>query len=186
MGLNLEAARRLCAGHNAANVVDTSCVVGSNGVGVSSIVGVGSVGDSSRGGSSLHLSSRGSNDVGTSGKVGVGAVGVRIAGVGDGRCGNNGGNNRLHVDVGLCDIAGDVMDVSLSCRGRSVSNITGGIVDIGESCRGIIDGNIASGIMDIGKSLRGLSALLRDGAGKSQGNGRQENLSRQIVKSELC
>merc|ERR1711934_1156481 len=141
-------------------------------------VGVGGIGDGSNGsrGSSLHLNlGGGSNDVGTSGQVGVGAVGVRVAGVGDGRRGNNGGNNGLHVDVGLCDIAGDVMDVSLSCRGRSVSNSTGGIVDIGESCRGIIDGNIASGIVDIGKSLRGLSALLRDGAGKSQGNGRQEN-----------
>merc|ERR1719507_2052027 len=115
-------------------------------------VGVGGVGDGSNGsrGSSLHLNlGGGSNNVGTSGQVGVGAVGVRVAGVGDDR----GGNNGLHVDVGLCDIAGDVMDVSLSCRGRSVGNITCGIVDIG-------------------KSLRGLSALLRDGAGKSQGNGR--------------
>merc|ERR1719507_716684 len=95
-------------------------------------VGVGGIGDGSNGsrGSSLHLNLGG--------------------------CGNNGGSNGLHVDVGLCDIASDVMDVSLSCRGRSVSNITCGIVDIGES-------------------LRGLSALLRDGAGKSQGNGRQEN-----------
>merc|ERR1719228_2100209 len=138
LGLNSEA-RHLCAGHNAANVVDTAGVVGSNSVGVSSI-GVGGVGDGSNSSrsSSLHLNlGGGSNDVSTSSQVGVGAVGVGVGGVSDGRCSNNGGSNGLHVDVGLC--------------------------------------NIASGVMDIGKSLRGLHALLRDGAGKSQGNGRQEN-----------
>merc|ERR1711936_535284 len=168
--------KRLGAGHNAANVVDTAGVVGSHGVGVSSIW-VGGVGDGSNGsrGSSLHLNlgSRGSNDVGTSGQVGVGTVGVRVGGVSDGRCGNNG--DGLLVDVGLCNIACGIMDVSLGFRGGSISNVTSGIMDIRESCRGIINSDIASGVMDIGESLRGLHALLRDGAGKSQGNGRQEN-----------
>merc|ERR1740129_2617282 len=129
-------------------------------------------------GSSLHLSNgRGSdNVVGTSSQVGVGAVGVRVGGVGDGGCGNgNGGNNGLDVNVGLGNVAGDVVDVSLGFRGSSVSNITSGIVDVGESCRGVSDSDIAGGVVDVSKSLRGLHALLGDGAGKSQGNGRQEN-----------
>merc|ERR1712088_939665 len=90
--------------------------------------------------------------------IGVGSVGDRSNGSRGSSLHLNlgGGSDGLHVDVGLCNIAGGVMDVSLSFRGRSVSDI-------------------ASGVMDIGKSLRGLSALLRDGAGKSQGNGRQEN-----------
>merc|ERR1712181_175442 len=119
-------------------------------------MGVGSVCDGSNGsrGSSLHLRNGrgGDNVVGTSGQVGVGAVGVRVGGVGDGGSGNNGGNNGLDVNVGLGNVAGDVVDVSLGFRGSSVSNITGGIVDVGES-------------------RRGLHALLGDGAGKSQGNG---------------
>ena len=176
----------LGAGHHAANVVDTASVVGSNGVGVSSVVGVGSVGDGSngsRGGSSLHLNlGRGSNDVGTSSQVGVGAVGVRVAGVGDGRCGNgHGGNNGLLMDVGNGNIAGGVMDVRLSSRGSVISDITGGIMDIGKSCRGIIDSDIASGVVDVGKSDGGLSALLRDGAGKSHSNGGQKNLSKAFL-----
>merc|ERR1719370_932337 len=81
------------------------------------------------------------------------------------------------------NIACGVMDVSLSFRGRSVSNITSGIMDIGQSCRGIVESNIASGVVDVGKSLRGLHALLRDGAGKSQGNGRQENKELHVGES---
>merc|ERR1711911_56383 len=128
--------------------------------GVSSIVGIGSVGDGSNG-SSLHLNlGRGSNDVVTSGQVGVGAVGVRVGAVGDG----GGGNDGRHVNVGLSNVAGDVMDVSLSFRGRNVSNITSGIMDVGKSCRGIVNSNITSGVVDVGKSLRGLHALLGDGA----------------------
>merc|ERR1719209_1490582 len=132
------------------------------GIGVASVsmgIGVGSIGDRSNGsrGSSLHLNlGGGSNNVGTSGQVGVGAVGVRVAGVSDGRCGNNRSNDGLHVDVGLCNIARGIMDVSLSFRGRSVSNIASGIMDIGKSCRGIVDSDIASGVMDIGKSCRGI------------------------------
>ena len=100
-----------------------------------------------------------------------------------GQLGSIGGNNGLHVNVGLSNVAGDVMDVSLSFRGRNVSNITSGIMDVGKSSRGIVDSDITSGVVDIGKSLRGLHALLRDGAGKSQGKGRQENLSRKTVES---
>merc|ERR1719234_992833 len=133
--------------------------VGSNGVGVSGIamvgMGGGGVGDGcngSRGGSSLHLSNgRGGNDVmGTSGQVGEGAVGVRVGGVGDSGCGNNRGNNGLDVNVGLGNVAGDFVDVSLGFGGGSDSDIAGGVVDVSQS-------------------LRGLHALLRDGAGKSQG-----------------
>merc|ERR1719187_2725937 len=76
-----------------------------------------------------------------------------------------------------------VMDVSLGFGGSSVGNITGGIVDVGKSCRGIVDSDIAGGVVDIGKSLRGLHALLRDGAGKSQGNGRQENKELHVGES---
>merc|ERR1712045_501884 len=156
MGLNLKA-RGLCAGHNAAKVVDAAGVVGSNMVGVG---GVGDGGNGSRGSSSLHLNLGGN---GTGSQVGVGAVGVRVAGVGDGRCGNgHGGNNRLLMDVGNSDIAG-------------------GIMDIGKSCRRVIDSDIASGVVDIGKSHGGLSALLRDGAGKSHSNGGQENLSKAFL-----
>merc|ERR1712037_1051918 len=99
MGLNLKA-RGLCAGHNAAKVVDAAGVVGSNSVGVASMVGVGGVGDGgngSRGSSSLHLN-LGGNGTGSQ---------VRVAGVGDGRCGNgHGGNNGLLMDVGNGNIAG--------------------------------------------------------------------------------
>jgi len=175
VGLFVSILKLLGAGHHAANVVDAASVVGSNGVGVSMVVGIGGVGDGSHGGgglSSLHLD-LGDNSAGS--QVGVGTVGVRVGGVGDGGGGNNGGNDGLHVNVGLSNVAGDVMDVSLSFRGRNVSNITSGIMDVGKSCRGIVDSDIASGVVDIGKSLRGLHALLRDGAGKSQGNGRQEN-----------
>ena len=181
MGLNLKA-RGLCAGHNAAKVVDAAGVVGSNSVGVASMVGVGGVGDGgngSRGSSSLHLNLGGN---GTGSQVRVGAVGVRVAGVGDGRCGNgHGGNNGLLMDVGNGNIAGGVMDVRLSSRGSVISDITGGIMDIGKSCRGIIDSDIASGVVDVGKSHGGLSALLRDGAGKSHSNGGQENLSKAFL-----
>merc|ERR1711934_393282 len=156
MGLNLKA-RGLCAGHNAAKVVDAAGVVGSNSVGVG---GVGDGGNGSRGSNSLHLNLGGN---GTGSQVRVGAVGVRVAGVGDGRCGNgHGGNNGLLMDVGNGNIAGGVMDIRLSCRG-------------------IIGSDIASGVVDVGKSDGGLSALLRDGAGKSHSNGGQENLSKAFL-----
>merc|ERR1711994_1075824 len=110
MGLDLKA-RGLCAGHNAAKVVDAAGVVGSNSVGVGS---VGDGGNGSRGSSSLHLNLGGN---GTGSQVRVGAVGVRVAGVGDGRCGNgHRGNNGLLMDVGNGNIAGGVMDVRLSSR----------------------------------------------------------------------
>merc|ERR1719285_1594965 len=120
----------LGAGHHAANVVDTAGVVGSDGVGVSMVVGIGGVGDGSHGSgglSSLHLNL---GDNSASSQVGVGGVGD--GGGGDG----HGGNDGLLVNVG--------------------------------------NGNVASGVMNVGESGGGLVSI-RDRAGKSQGNGGQEN-----------
>merc|ERR1719505_388432 len=131
-------------------------VVGSNGVGVSMVVGIGGVGDGSHGGgglSSLHLDL---GDNSASSQVGVGAVGVRGGGVGDGRGGDgHGGNDGLLVNVGN-------------------GNVASGIMNIGKSSRGVVNSDVASGIVDIGESGGGLVPI-RDRAGDSQGNGGQEN-----------
>merc|ERR1719285_1014134 len=139
----------LGAGHHAANVVDTAGVVGSDGVGVSMVVGIGGVGDGSHGGgglSSLHLDL---GDNSASSQVGVGGVGD--GGGGDG----HGGNDGLLVNVGN-------------------SNVAGGVMNVGKSSRGVVNSDIASGIVDVGESGGGLVSI-RDRAGKSQGNGGQEN-----------
>merc|ERR1719505_485479 len=150
-------------------------VVGSNGVGVSMVVGIGGVGDGSHGGgglSSLHLDL---GDNSASSQVGVGSVGVRVGGVGDGRGGDgHGGNDGLLVNVGNSDVAGGVVNVGLSGKGGVVSNITSGIMNIGKSSRGVVNSDVASGIVDIGESGGGLVPI-RDRAGDSQGNGGQEN-----------
>merc|ERR1719445_1123520 len=108
----------LCAGHHAANVVDTASVVGSDGVGVSMVVGIGGVGDGSHGGgglSSLHLDL---GDNSTSSQVGVGTVGVRVGGVGDGRGGDGyRGNDGLLMNVGNGNVAGGVMNIGESGGG---------------------------------------------------------------------
>merc|ERR1719392_17021 len=108
----------LGAGHHAANVVDTASVVGSDGVGVSMVVGIGGVGDGSHGGgglSSLHLDL---GDNSPSSQVGVGAVGVRVGGVGDGGGGDgHRGNDGLLVNVGNGDIASGIVDVGESGGG---------------------------------------------------------------------
>merc|ERR1719462_216232 len=139
----------LGAGHHAANVVDTASVVGSDGVGVSMVVGIGGVGDGSHSGgglSSLHLDLGGNS---ASRQVGVG-------GIGDGRGGDgHRGNDGLLVNVGNGNVAGGVMDVGLSSGGGVVSNISGGVMNVGKSSRGVVS--------------------LRDRAGESQGNGGQEN-----------
>merc|ERR1719322_1106660 len=165
----------LGAGHHAANVVDTGSVVGSDGVGVSMVVGIGGVGDGSHGGgglSSLHLDLGGNSP---SSQVGVGTVGVRVGGVGDGGGGDgHGGNDGPLVNVGNGNVAGGVMNVGLSSRGGVVSNITSGVMNIRKSSRGVVNSDIAGRIVDIGESGGGLVPL-RDGAGESQGNGGQEN-----------
>merc|ERR1719229_62155 len=108
----------LGAGHHAANVVDAASVVGSDGIGVSMVVGIGGVGDGSHGGgglSSLHLDL---GDNSASSQVGVGAVGVRVGGVGDGRGGDgHRGNDGLLVNVGNGNVAGGIVDVGDSSRG---------------------------------------------------------------------
>merc|ERR1719273_82127 len=156
VGLFVSMLKLLGAGHHAANVVDTASVEGSDGVGVSMVVGIGGVGDGSHGGgglSSLHLD-LGGNSAGS--QVGVGAVGVRVGGVGDGGGSDgHGGNDGLLVNVGNGNVAGGVMNIGLSSGGGVVSDITSGIVDVGESSRGLVP--------------------IRDRAGESQGNGGQEN-----------
>ena len=171
----------LGAGHHAANVVDAASVVGSNGVGVSMVVGIGGVGDGSHGGrglSSLHLD-LGDNSAGS--QVGVGTVGVRVGGVGDGGGGDGdrGNDDGLLVNVGNGNVAGGVMNVGLSSGGGVISNITGGIMNVGKSSRGVVNSDIASGIVDVGESGGGLVPI-RDGAGESQGNGGQENLRKRL------
>merc|ERR1719153_524112 len=110
----------LGAGHHAANVVDAASVVGSDGVGVGMVVGIGGVGDGSHGGgglSSLHLDLGGNSP---SSQVGVGSVGVRVGGVGDGGGGDgHRGNDGLLVNVGN-------------------GNVTSGIMDVGESGGGLV------------------------------------------------
>merc|ERR1719414_51080 len=146
----------LGAGHHAANVVDTASVVGSDGVGVSMVVGIGGVGDGSHGGgglSSLHLDL---GDNSTSSQVGVGTVGVRVGGVGDGGGGDgHGGNDGLLMNVGN-------------------GNVAGGVMNVGKSSRGVVNSDIAGGIVDVGESGGGLVSI-RDRAGEGQGNGGQEN-----------
>merc|ERR1719414_2544581 len=108
----------LGAGHHAANVVDAAGEVGSDGVGVSMVVGIGGVGDGSHGGgglSSLHLN-LGGNSAGS--QVGVGTVGVRVGGVGDGGGGDGDrGNDGLLVNVGNGNVAGGVVNVGESGGG---------------------------------------------------------------------
>merc|ERR1719273_582729 len=103
VGLFVSISKFLGAGHHAANVVDTASVVGSDGVGVSMVVGIGGVGDGSHGGgglSSLHLNL---GDNSSSSQVGVG-------GVGDGRGGDgHRGNAGRYVNVVNGDVAGGVM-----------------------------------------------------------------------------
>merc|ERR1719273_394799 len=175
VGLFVSILKLLGAGHHAANVVDAASMVGSDGVGVSMVVGIGGVGDGSHGSgglSSLHLN-LGSNSAGS--QVGVGSVGVWVGGVGDGGGGDgHGGNDGLLVNVGNGNVAGGVMNVGLSSGGGVVSNITSGIMNVGKSSRGVVNSDITSGIMDVGESGGGLVAI-RDGAGESQGNGGQEN-----------
>merc|ERR1719273_2502119 len=156
VGLFVSISKLLGAGHHAANVVDAASVVGSDGVGVSMVVGIGGVGDGSHGGgglSSLHLD-LGDNSAGS--QVGVGTVGVRVGGVGDGGGGDGDrGNDGLLVNVGN-------------------GNVAGGVMNVGKSSRGVVNSDITSGIMDVGESGGGLVSI-RDRAGNSQGNGGQEN-----------
>ena len=170
----------LGAGHHAANVVDAAGVVGSDGVGVSMVVGIGGVGDGSHGGgglSSLHFDLGGNS---ASSQVGVGAVGVRVGGVSDGGGGDgHRGNDGLLVNVGNSNVAGGVMNVGLCSGGGVVSNITSGVMNVGKSSRGVVNSDIASGIVDVGESGGGLVSI-RDRAGEGQGNGGQENLRKRL------
>merc|ERR1719273_1647678 len=156
VGLFVSISKLLGAGHHAANVVNAASVVGSDGVGVSMVVGIGGVGDGSHGGgglSSLHLDLGGNS---ASSQVGVGAVGVWVGGIGDGGGGDgHGGNDRLLMNIGNGNVAGGVVNVGLSGGGGVVSNITSGVVNVGESGGGLVS--------------------IRDRAGESQGNGGQEN-----------